>query len=894
MVFRRDRSLSTYLKSDDDNNLRGGGTCIAVRKSTAYKVIRRSEWEYDSIEDLWVSIIPPDGKTLNINCSYIPGVTSSAIFELFFSSISDRRLLQPEDDFVLLGDLNVPEFSDSSLSRGTKFDCLSDFAELGNFTQFNKVPNSFNGGILDLVFSNTFLTVNLCDDALIAPDIYHPPLTISVNIDLGIAPDYIKVFRNWKSADWAGIELDLYSVNWNIFLPFEQPVDDLVDVFYQIIDEILNIRCPLVVKKIKPFKPKLSIETNRLLRKIRRVNSRWRRFGRPFDYELICQLKTLRDLSIASDIKIENERIELQLCSNPKRFWNFVNNKKTNGAGVAEYVTLDETIAYSKKEAANLFVSHFASVFSSQTPSPQNPPISNQHDVSWNNLKLTPEIIFSKLSLLDANKCAGPDGLPPSFFKRCANFLVDPLFIIFNASLKQGIMPTKWKEAYVIPIHKAGSLNDVKNYRPISKLSIISKILDSLVADELFERFKCIISSNQHGFFKGRSTTTNLLAYTERIQRSLLSGGQIDVIFTDFSKAFDTVSHNVLLKKLENDGVVGSMLQWFSSYLKSRKQRVQIGDSLSNPIDVTSSVPQGSHLGPMLFSIFINDIAKILNIEFICYADDLKMIVETDSVNNCSHLQKNLDNLSKFCDSHGLKLNASKCFVASFTRRTSRFICFDYKIKDHVLARKDVIKDLGVSFDSKCSFNSHVDSICNKSRRMLGFVIRNSSDFKNPNTIKTLYSALVRSNLEYASHIWHSEHHQRQINKIEAIQHRFIRFVAWKYFNDGSRHINYSLYENNLNIQSLKLRRTIGDVCFVTKAFSGRIDGSSFLHLFRLHVPARGTRHRQVFSPLSTFTVFDRLMRNFNSFCNDSDFLTESHSIELIKNLVIDHALNRI
>jgi hypothetical protein len=417
-------------------------------------------------------------------------------------------------------------------------------------------------------------------------------------------------------------------------------------------------------------------------------------------------------------------------------------------------------------------------------------------------------------------------------------------------------------------------------------LSIIAKVLDSLVADDLFLRFKSIISEKQHGFFRGRSTTTNLLSYTERIQRCLNTGGQIDVVYTDFSKAFDKVVHDVLLEKLYSHGVVGSMHNWFKSYLKGRKQRVQIGDSLSHPVDVTSSVVQGSHLGPMLFSIFINDIASYLNVDFNCFADDLKLFVEVDSADDCSKLQCGIDRLTEFCSNNGLLLNAEKCCVVSFTCRKSRFVKYDYAVNNYTLGRRENIRDLGVTYDSKCTFNTHIDVVRKKTKRVLGFIYRNSRDFTNPRTIVALYSQLVRSNLEYASHIWASEHNKQQIKKIEAVQHKFLIYMARRFYKEKGYQIDYEHYEKLLRLDGLELRRVVSDICFVKKSFSGKVDSSSFVHLFRFHIPPRGTRFKQLFSPVGLYSVFDRLMRSFNKFCNDSDELFESSGLESLKKKV--------
>lgn len=295
-------------------------------------------------------------------------------------------------------------------------------------------------------------------------------------------------------------------------------------------------------------------------------------------------------------------------------------------------------------------------------------------------------------------------------------------------------MPKKLKHSHIVPIHKSGSLNDVKNYRPIAKLSIIAKLIDPLMADELFMHFSHLISPNQHGFFKKRSTVTNLMAYTDKIQQCLEDGGQVDVIYTDFSKAFDKVNHQLLLDKLDSLGVGGSILQWFRSYLTDRTQRVKILNALSDIVEVTSSVVQGSHCGPILFSLFVNEIAYNTDVDSCMYADDFKASKNINSMDDCANLQDNINKIAEFSRNNGLVLNIEKCAIMTFTKRTTTAITYNYNIDNQLLSKKESMRDLGVVYDKKLSFSSHIDKICKKGRQMCGFIIRNSKHFKNYET----------------------------------------------------------------------------------------------------------------------------------------------------------------
>lgn len=263
--------------------------------------------------------------------------------------------------------------------------------------------------------------------------------------------------------------------------------------------------------------------------------------------------------------------------------------------------------------------------------------------------------------------------------------MVDPLFYIFNSSLKTGYFPQIWKEGIIVPIYKKYDKSNIRNYRPIIILNVIPKLFKSIFYDGMSSAFESIIIEQQHGFRRGRSTITNLCVYTQYLTAALESGMQVDAVYTDFSKAFDKVNHSVLLSKLEAYGVSGMTLQWLSSYLRDRTLVVKIKGQLSNKIFPTSGVPQGSHLGPLLFIIFINDIKNyIKSCEFICYADDLKLYREIKSIDDMLMLQDDLESLYDWSVINKLPLNFEKCETITFTKKR-KTMNYYYNINGTVL-----------------------------------------------------------------------------------------------------------------------------------------------------------------------------------------------------------------
>lgn len=206
-------------------------------------------------------------------------------------------------------------------------------------------------------------------------------------------------------------------------------------------------------------------------------------------------------------------------------------------------------------------------------------------------LQIKHEDLLQKLKCLDDSKGAGPDGISPFFIKRCSECLVIPLLTIFNNSLSTEVFPKHWKIAKVVPIFKNGDNTSVKNYRPISVLSTFGKVLESMVCSVMQSHFKQYISLHQHGFVQARSTCTNLVTFTEDVIEAMDSGKQVHVIYTDFRKAFDMVSHNVLVLKLAMYGFSGTFLKWIESYLRDRSFFVVANGYESSRYTITSGVP---------------------------------------------------------------------------------------------------------------------------------------------------------------------------------------------------------------------------------------------------------------------------------------------------------------
>ena len=254
-------------------------------------------------------------------------------------------------------------------------------------------------------------------------------------------------------------------------------------------------------------------------------------------------------------------------------------------------------------------------------------------------------VAINVLKGLDVNKGSGPDDIPLTVLRECADELVPSLTTLFNFSISTCTLREEWKYSNVVPIHKKGKKCKVDNYRPISLLNSVSKVMERLVFNHRYPVVSPQINSAQHGFMKHRSTTTQLIDTYSDISSNLDSGSQTDIIFLDFAKAFDSVPHDLIVHKLKTFGFGSNLLQWIKHYLQGRYQSVMIAGQVSSPLPVTSGVPQGSIIGPLLFVLYINFICDVCTSFMKLYADDAKLYCNIKSRQDVLSLQNDLNEL---------------------------------------------------------------------------------------------------------------------------------------------------------------------------------------------------------------------------------------------------------
>lgn len=532
---------------------------------------------------------------------------------------------------------------------------------------------------------------------------------------------------------------------------------------------------------------------------------KWKTYNNRSDYDKFSTYRRRFNEGCSKCFNNYIKSVEDNMSKNIKYFWSFIKNRRGHSSVPPSMYYKDDTSA-DPKYICNLFSNFFYSVYEPSTlDSCWAPPseCNENNNILINDIQFDHNYVKIRLKNLDATKGPGPDGIPALFFKETAESLHKPITHIYNACLQEGIFPNIWKKANIIPVYKSGDKHNVENYRPISILSTLSKVFESLIHSKIYPSIQSIIIPEQHGFVKRRSTATNLTVFTNDLFESMDRRLQVHAVYTDFKKAFDKIDHKLLLDKIAFNGIRGNLLRWFISYVTNRTQKVLLNGFESDSIIVTSGIPQGSILGPLIFILFINDIYTCFkSSKFLLYADDLKVYKTCYNVEDCNLLQEDLNNLSLYCIANKLQLSLPKCNSIIFTKKIN-IISYNYELNGEQLTRVYLIRDLGVMLDAKLHLESHIDTIISKAFRMYGFVMRSSREFKNKSSYLLLYKTLVRSQVEYAVSVWHPLY-KKYSESLETVQRKFLRSMHYRCHRTN---LSYSKLLNLYNILSLESRR---------------------------------------------------------------------------------------
>ena len=771
-------------------------------------------------------------------------------------------------ELYIAGDFNLPfvDWSSKSIkpnSSKSASDTSSGLAFMefmsSNFLeQLVDEPTRKDQNILDLILSNNTDLIHgvsvskteKSDHDIVTCTLLHPQFLLEQPARPQYAPASALDDINFNAADWASINKELTNVDWSTVVNPSTSQDAAWDMFEGIVVQICKKHAPShSYNRQAAASSRIPRTRVALLRKKKRLNARincikYRSSG-PSPPRNNVKLRKLNDeraaveMLLKADIKQQRAREELialsKIKTNPKAFYTFAKRFKSPVASVGPLLDSDDKLQSDPAKMGNILQEQYASAFS-------DPDKANLAEVRTSKVVEEPhsitDIDFNEQDILDAIKAmnrlsaVGPDKFPVLILKECGPVLAPVITKLWKASLDSGEIATKFKNQSIIPLFKKGKRSIAANYRPVSLTSHLIKMFERVVRAKLVDYIVAqdIINHDQHGFQAGRSCLTQLLHHVQDIMDDLDSDENADILYLDFSKAFDKVDHAILLKKLHKYGIQGNAHRWLASFLSGRTQHVVVDGVESIIIMVLSGVPQGTVLGPLLFILYINDLFLVVkHCKVKVFADDSKLHKNISSPSDSERLQEDLCAVVRWAVANNMELNESKFQLLQHGKNPE--LKQPYTLPSGTsISSDDVVKDLGVYVDKDLCWRQHITRKSSEAASKAGWVLRTFST-RDKDTMMMLFKTYVRSITEYCCALW-SPHLQCDIIMIESIQRSFTAKIA------GYKHLSYWERLKQLDLYSLQRRRERYRIILVWKIYYGKIPNS--VNISFQHSPRRG------------------------------------------------------
>jgi len=731
---------------------KGGGVGIYLRDNLKWK--RRFDLERDTVESIWIEINITKSKNFLLAVYYRPPNTSKFLPKNFKDTFNETLLSVTEEqrEVVLMGDLNV-----NFLKKSDNND-IKELFSLYGFKQLIKKPTRISKdtkSLIDIIATNNQATITATNvfPMSIAD---HDMIGCVRKINNGKFTPKVITCRNYSKYNPDEMNRDFENTNWNILYEI-QDVNKAVNFFNDQVKTIFDKHAPITVKTVrgKPCQW-LTTDLKKQMSDRDRILTKARKSKLDGDWSLYKKLRNTCNDTIKAAKRAYHRNLLNEYAGDAKGFWKCIksifptknaqsssgdNNNKS--ADFVQKCSKYFAIAVSNLKKNAIFLTDFVWKKKTSFPKRTRKKFTFQY--------ISNLFVLKQLKSFKRKKSAGMDGFPPGMLKDCRLNISQPICHILNLSIRTSTVPTLWKIARVVPIHKKGNTTDPANFRPISLLPVLSKILEKAVHSQLidFLENENLLSDRQFGYRRNRSTNLATTLLLDEIKKQVNEGLLVGSVFIDLSKAFDTLSHATLLNKLQSYGVEGEELNWMKDYLFSRKQYIQIESHISNLEPCYNGVPQGSILGPLLFLIFFNDFQEQLqNTRTIMYADDTVIYCSGKDVSSIEKaLTNDLTRISTYFNTNELiiNMNVGKTEVMLFgtAKRVATQPCLNVMYNLQTVNNTNSYTYLGHQLDSSLNLNTDFDTTYKRSISRLRLLSKLRSYLNQEAAMKIFISTIL-------------------------------------------------------------------------------------------------------------------------------------------------------
>ena len=781
-----------YVLERRDRNREGGGVGLYIRNDIAFN--RRDDLQDSELEFIAVDILLPKTKPILVAATYRPPKDSK-----FYNRLEDVLLNSPhynQQETFFLGDFNT----DILAKRNNLNSALKGFLSVFDMCQLIDEPTrttTTSKTAIDLIVTS--------DKEKVSQSGVLPYCISDHNViyctrkvkKYQVNKHNVQQIRSMKMYS-AGALIDrLRSVNWLEVLNDEDVNSAWTKfsvLFLKVIDEIAPVKTVRLKQNSEPW------FSGEILDLISRRDKAWIKFRKNNSEENFKNYKQLRNLAQYSVKKAKKEFVKSEINENqnsPKKIWKILKNlgmpsKTKSGCSNIGLRKESDEICFDTKFVADRFNNFFCNIASKlleklpyrRFDEDKIVEFYQKQSVKLKSFSLnvvTDTEIEKLLKSLSVSKSTGCDKISAKFLKDSAEVIANPLAYIINLSLHTSTVPVDFKTARVVPLYKKGDRNCEGNYRPVSILPVVSKIMERVVYNQLstYLNENNLIYDFQSGFRASFSTDTALSFLTDSIKFNMDSGLYTGVVLIDLQKAFDTVDHSILASKLKAIGLSKPAVSWFASYLSEREQFVDVSGTHSDAGGVTCGVPQGSILGPLLFTIYVNDMISAVKCELYLYADDSALVVSGKNPKQIENiLSSELMSISTWLQENKLSLHLGKTESILFGSKKKLSKCSQMSIScNNVdICSKSQVKYLGITIDHDMSGTTMGTSVIRNINSKIKFLYRKGSYFGFKEK-KMLCSAIIQPSFDYACNSWYRGLQQTLKNKLQVCQNKIIRYM---------------------------------------------------------------------------------------------------------------------